>query len=400
MAARVLLAQLAFEVGQSSSPSNRREGGAQSVCEPESPSDILSHAADSESEQVEVHQQPRWNNMVQLAFIAANLVSDDVSTVTAGLFPEGEDVVRGGHLCRDETRFGVDVEAVRASSASTSIPFLLCSNPTGHGSLALSARVLGMFPEISSEPSSGLLELCAARSTIPGQGPLMFPLLRLSLFLLVRLHPFSTPAQDNLSRLSSLVLCLLSDHWHVKAGSEFVGSDDMCMVILAHVHAALVRLQAQAMAVSGASRRVMSQASMTVAGETTCDLLELSPALSASVACKVGMALLDLLQLFARRRRGLLRSRLGERFTGELERAINYEPNEVCARTESGGAIHRTGELSEDSRWCWDYILQSLKWMEGSLLFESAKDNIIRASNRAPALLEACMPSLKVIHVM
>ncbi|CAN0580566.1 unnamed protein product, partial [Ectocarpus sp. 12 AP-2014] len=73
----------------------------------------------------------------------------------------------------------------------------------------------------------------------------MFPLLRLSVFLLVHLHPFTRPAQENLQRLASLVQCLLSDGWCSKEGTLSRESDNMCIVVLAHVHAALLRLKTQ-----------------------------------------------------------------------------------------------------------------------------------------------------------
>lgn len=364
VAVRVLLAQLAFEVGQNPEP----------FLQAESSSDSSSDAADPRG-QVEVPQQPRWNNMVHLAFIAANTVSDDVSTVTLGLFPEGKRVRRGEGLAGDDPSFADESEAIRASTASTSIPFLLCSSPAGHASLALSARVLGMFGALSGGSSLALLELCRARSVVSGQGPLVFPLLRLSVFLLVRLHPFTKPAQENLEKLDSLVQCLLSDSRHSIEESYSGDSDNMCIVVLAHVHAALLRLKALTTTAGGISHTLIPNI-----------------AVDATAACEYGRTLLGLLRYITCCRPDLLRNRLGDRLMSSLREATAFEPQDAFGTPDSVKTIDALEQQSSHVRRCWDNLLHSLKWMEGSFLFSSEEDT----SDGVAALLEACMPSLKV----
>lgn len=393
-AARVLLAQLAYEVGRTSSahilPLEKQPFlGGQSR-----PSEFSSTGADKESEPIEVRQQPRWNNMVHLAFIAANAVSDDVSTITAGLFPEGDEMGRGG-VSGGETSFGSDGEAICASAASTSIPFLLCSNPAEHGSVALAARVLGMFKVISGGSSLALLELCTARGIASSQGPLLFPLLRLSLFLLVRLHPLSRPALENIRRLAALVQCLLSDNWHVQVGSDSAASDDMCLVILGHVHAALIRLKAKAMAVAGASHGIVSEVGVDLPEDDVTNAPALPPGsfMDATSASEVGRTLRDLLQHLALLRLDLLSVRLGEQLTRNVQDASTFEPQDLGVSGESGGGL---GQGTIEAGQGWDRLLQSLRWMERSSLFTPAMDTTMHPSHGVHALLEACMPSLKV----
>lgn len=380
IAVRVLLAQLAFEVGQNPEP----------FLHAESSSDSSSDAADPGG-QVEVPQQPRWNNMVHLAFIAANIVSDDVSTVTLGIFPEGKRVRRGEGLTGDDPSFVGDHEAIRASAASASIPFLLCSNPAGHASLALSARVLGMFGVLSGGSSLALLELCRARSVVSGQGPLMFPLLRLSVFLLVRLHPFTKPAQENLERLASLVQCLLSDSWHSKENNYSGDSDNMCIVVLAHIHAALLRLKALATTVGG-----ISEARKAAGGENFTSSFVPPLAVDATAACEYGRTLLGLLRYVTFCRPDLLNSTLGERLMSSLREATAFDPQDAFGIPDSVNAVDVLEQHSDQVRRCWDNLLQSLKWMEDSFLFSSEEDAAMRTSDGVAALLEACMPSLKV----
>lgn len=346
---------------------------------------------------METNSQPLWNNMVQFAFIAANVVSDDVSTVTAGLFPEGDRVTREEDLSRKEASFGVDREAARASAASATVPFLLCSSPAEHGSVALSARVLGMFEVLSGGPPSDLLELCAARSMVSGQGPLLFALLRISLFLLVRLDPFSKPALENVPRLALLVQCLLSDDWQSIASSHSAESEDMCIVILVHIHAALRRLKSRATIVGGTPYRLISEARAAIAGEAVTDPSVLPPAMGTSDAYEMGRTLLSLLRYLTRRRQTALTGKLGEPLTSALQQAITFEPkNEVTRNDNTWSASPSAEREYVEARRCWDRLLQSLEWMEESSLFVSARDDTAGVSDGPPALLEACMPSLKV----
>lgn len=381
----MLLAQLAFEVGQNPEFSPPVLGA-------ESSSDSSSDAGVSEGLRVEMPQQPRWNNMVHLAFIAANVVSEDVSTVTLGLFPGSEDVSRGANKVGDEPSFSGDGEAIQASAASGSIPFLLCSSPAGHSSLALSARVLGMFGVLSGGSSLALAELCTARSGISDQGPLMFPLLRLSIFLLVRLHLFTRPAQENLQRLASLVQCLLSDGWYSKEKDNCRDSDDMCIVVLAHVHAALVRLRTQATRVGSISHKFISGARKAVASEQFVP----PPALDATAAYENGRALLGLLRFLSLCRRDLLSSRLGVRLFGAIQDATTLDPQDAFGTPETVNASDTLEQHSDQVRRCWDHLLISLTWMEGSVLFPHAEDLTTHVRDGVADLLEACMPSLKV----
>lgn len=391
IAVRVILAQLAFEVGQNPEPSLQAE----------TLSDSSSDATDPEGEQVVGRpRQPRWDNMIQLAFIAANIVSDDVSTVTLGLFPEGEGVGRDRGLPGDEPVSAGDREAIRASAASASIPLLLCSNPAGHASLALAARVLGMFGVLSGGASLALAELCAARSVVSGQGPLMFPLLRLSVFLLVRLHPFTKPAQENLERLASLVQCLLSDGWCLKEEIHAKDNDNMCIVVLAHVHAALLRLKELATTVGGTSYRLISEARKSVAGENFASSSVHPLAVDATAACEYGRTLVGLLRYTTLRRRNLLTTTLGERLVGALQKATTFEPQDAFGKPDSVDAADVLEQHADQARRCWDHLLQSLKWMEGSFLFWSAEEIAMRANNGVAAMLEACMPSLKVLDTL
>lgn len=393
-AARVLLAQLAYEVGQTSSAPTLSLEKEQSFPPGQSrPSDFSTAGADKESEHIEVCQQPRWNNMVHLAFIAANVVSDDVSTITAGLFPKGENLGRSGHPSDGEKGFCSDGEAICASAASTSIPFLLCSNSAEHGSVALAARVLGMFKVISGGPSPALLELCTARSITPSQGPLLFPLLRLSLFLLVRLHPLSKPALDNIRRLTALVQCLLSDNWYVQAGSDSAASDDMCLVILGHVHAALIRLKAKATTVVDTSYGIVSEARVDLPEDDTTDAPALPPGSFMDTAYEIGKTLRDLLRHLVLLRLDLLSVRLGSQLTKNLQDAATFEQQDLGVSSESKSAL---GQATNRAGQGWDRLLQSLRWTERSSLFVSTMDTTMHPSHGVHALLEACMPSLKV----
>lgn len=395
-AARILLAQLAYEVTQTSSaPELSLEEKQPFLGGQSRPSGFSTAGVDKESKRVEVRRQPRWNNMVHLAFIAANVVSDDVSTITAGLFPRGDDLGRSGDLSGGEKSFGSDGEAICASAASTSIPFLLCSNSAEHGSVALAARVLGMFKVISGGPSPALLDLCTARSIAPSQGPLLFPLLRLSLFLLVRLHPLSSPALENLRRLSALVQCLLSDNWYVQAGSDSTASDDMCLVVLGHVHAALIRLKAKATTVVGASYGIVSEARRDLPEDDATDAPALPPAsfMDPTSAYKIGRTLRDLLQHLVLLRLDLLNVKLGDELTRNLQDAVTFEQQELDGSGASGSGL---GQAMNSAGQDWDRLLQSLRWMERSSLFVPAIDTNMHPSIGVHALLEACMPSLKV----
>lgn len=398
IAARVLLAQLAFEVKEALASARRKGGGSRSPPDNEPSASSVGGGSETEKAAMETIQQPHWNNVMHLAFIAANVVSDDVSTVTAGLFPRSERVGRDDHASTHGSTARRDNDAIRSAEAVVTAPFLLCSSPADHASLALSARVLSMFSSFSNGSSSALLELCSVRNTIPGQGPLMFPLLRLSLFLLVRLHAFSEPARDNVSRLSSLVRCLLSDDWHTeeKSHSSTMGSDDMCIVILAHIHASLRRLKAQASTVNGTAYHFISEARSAIMRETQPGGATHHPALSTTVARRVGYTLLGLLQYICRRRLDLLNGRLGERLASTLQNDIAVEGHMRNFNGEGASSTYPAEKCGPDSRSCWDHLLQSLEWMEGSSLFRSSEGTGTDARNLIPALLEACMPSLKV----
>lgn len=330
--------------------------------------------------------------MVHLAFIAANVVSDDVSTVTLGLFRGSEDAGRSFNVPGGETSFSGDSEAIQASAASGSIPFLLCSSPAGHSSLALSARILGMFGVLSGGSSFALLELCTARSGISAQGPLMFPLLRLSIFLLVRLHPFTRPAQENLQRLASLVQCLLSDGWRLKEKDHCGDSDDMCIVVLAHVHAALVRLKTQATRVGGTWHKLISEARKAVGSKNFVP----PPALDATTAYEYGRALLGLLRFLSLCRRELLCSKLGVELSTAIREATTLDPQDAFGTPETVNAADSLEQHSDQVRRCWNHLLTSLTWMEGSFLFPYADDPTTHSCDGVADLLDACMPSLKV----
>lgn len=375
VAARVLLAQVAFQLGQNMSSSDTKQ--RQPVSQPASSTDTAGSLSD---EQAHTTAQPRWNNIVHLAFVAANLVSDDVSTVTAGLFPESEEMGRSG----ENGDIGSEVEARRASAAAASIPVLLCSSPAAHGSLALSARVLGMFGVVLRGSRAGVHKLCSSRSQIPDQGPLMFPLLRLSLFLLVRLHPFTPSARENISRLESLVLCLVSSDWD-ELDKESRGSDDMCVVVLAHVHAALLRLEAQVAGLVDAPHKVISDATSDASEESAPGSPVGLATVCAADASGFSRTLLDLLQCVTRRRLDLLKGRLGERLTSALLDSI-------------GRTSHDQANLPDDAdeRSVYHNSLACLKWMEGSPLVVATTHVTAGGRGGMPALLEACMPSLKV----
>lgn len=387
MAVRVLLAQLAFEVTQRSPhpfPSSNLviTGSSGSVVDGTDQAD--------QADQVGVHeqQQRRWNNIVQLTFVAANLVSNDVSTITVGLFHERADIPSpyGRTVSRlplndesDDTNLPLDDEAIRASAAATSVPYLLCSNSPVHGSVSLAARVLEIFGVTANESPTALLRLYMASSTILDQGPLMFPLLRLSFFLLGNLHLFTEPALANLRRLDSHVAYLLSDAWQEHSGDRTAGSDDMCIVVLAHVHAALLRLKAQATALGNFSSERISEArsSWATGGSLEC-------AGSIAIALKVGEVLLGLLRRLIGRRLHLLTKTLGESLAGALQ-------NAVCR-----SATCHEDEHMRKSRQPWERLLKSLAWMEGSDLLFVSVANAPRPAQGVTALLDACMASLKV----
>ena len=367
------MAQLAFEVGQQPShpyPPNISGDGAA--------------ANDPNGEEIYEQQRRRWDNIIHLAFIAANLVSDDVSTITAGLFHENVENLppRGSNEGDDDddTSLPQDDEAMGASAASTCIPYLLYSNPPEHGSVALAARVLKLFDVTANESPAAHLRLCASSSTVAGQGPLMFPLLRLSLFLLENLHLFSKPALANLCRLDSLVAFLLSDAWQEHSGDQAASSDDMCIVILAHVHAALVRLKGKAIALGDVSHFFEERDAREI-GST---LLKVG---NVTIAREVGQALRGLLRRIVGRRPDLLIRRVGERITNALQDAV-YEHRSF---TRSGDSC------MDDSQRGLGSLLESLTWMEGNeSLFVPVEKDATRSTQGVPALLDACMTSLKV----
>lgn len=394
--ARVLLAQLAFNLGQHPSLRRQRQSRPKLNGRAESPSGSWSDAVHPAGEKLQVQVQPRWDNMVNLAFIAANIVSDDVSTVSGGLFPESADFVREDGLSRAERSLGSEDAAIRACVAATSVPVLLCSGPAEHGRIALSARVLSMFGVLSSGPSSALHELCAARSALSGQGLLVFPLLRLCLFLLARLHPLSRYARENVSRLAALTQCLLSDEWQTNTGSDAEGSDDVCIVILVQVHAALLRLKSRATTVDGISHANISEARTAVAGKSGQDSFVLPQTMSAATGYEASSALLGVLRCLVRRRLDLLTVRLGERLTTALVDATNALPRDTGLGGEHGITPQPAVEQSDNSRLCWFRLLQSLRWMETNFLFASTNNIAVNASDGGAALLDACMPSLKV----
>lgn len=387
MAARVLLAQLAFEVTQRSPrpfPSSNLviTGSSGSVVD-----DI--DQADQATGVHEQHQhQRRWNNIVQLAFVAANLVSDDVSTITVGLFPDQADIPLpyGRTVPRlpldyesDGANLVLDDEAMQTSAASTSVPYLLCSNSPVHGSVALAARVLEIFGVTVNESPTDLLRLYLASSSIPDQGPLMFPLLRLSFFLLGNLHLFTEPALANLRRLESHVAYLLSDAWQEHSGDRTAGSDDMCIVVLAHVHAALLRLKAQATALACvSSERIYEERSSCATGTS------LECGASITIALKVGEVLLGLLRRLIGRRLHLLTRTLGESLSSALQNAVRRS------------ATCHEDEHMRKSQEPWERLVKSLAWMEGSDTLFVSVANTPRPAKGVTALLDACMASLKV----
>lgn len=382
VAARVLLAQLAFKLGQRSSPSETLKRRSDTTMEPS-------------NEQADVGLQAFWNNMVHLAFVAANLVSDDVSTVTAGLFQDGEDLVRreGEDTLGHEGIRESESQARRASAAAATVPVLLCSSPAEHGSLALSARVLSMFEVLSWGPPAAVLKLCASWSRIPDQGPLLFPLLRMSLFLLVRLHPCSAIAQENLSRLDALVHCLVSKEWKENAGKDFARSGDMCMVVLAHVHAALSRLKAQAAALVDVHHAAVSGAVDSSVEETAPGFSVLPSTVRTDNACFFSRNLLLLLQCVTQKQPGLLRKSLGGRLTGALVDAV-AAGLKSCTWSESASQSDNADEHGRHQ----GNLVRCVAWMARSALFSSTTDTAAVGTHGMSALLEACMPSLKVIR--
>lgn len=399
MAARVLLAQLAFEVTQRSPrpfpcpfPSYNHVitgSGLNGSCVDGIDGIDQADQARGVHEQQQQQQQRRWNNIVQLGFVAANLVSDDVSTITVGLFHDRADIMSSyGRTVSslplndesDDTNLTIDYEAMHTSAASTSVPYLLCSNSPVHGSVALATRVLEIFGVTVKESPTDLLRLYMASSTIPDQGPLMFPLLRLSFFLLGNLHLFTEPALVNLHRLDSHVAYLLSDAWQEYSGDRTTGSDDMCIVVLAHVHAALLRLKAQATAlgISVSSERISEARSSCATGAS------LECAGSITIALKVGEVLLGLLQRLIGRRLHLLTRTLGESLSSDLQNAVRRS------------ATCHEDEHMRKSQQPWERLVKSLSWMEGSDALFVSVANTPRPAQGVTALLDACMASLKV----
>lgn len=385
VAARVLLAQLAFKLGQRPSPFKILQRRSEAALE----------AGD---EQAGLGMEAGWSNMVHLAFVAANLVSDDVSTVTAGLFSEGEELVRSEETRRNKGLSDSESEMTCASAAAATIPVLLCSSPADHGSLALAARVLSMFKVLSRDSPAAVLTLGLSRSRIPDQGPLLFPLLRMSLFLLVRLHPCSGPAQENLLRLDALVHCLLSKEWKNTTSEEFARSEDVCIVVLVHVHAALSRLKNQALTLADEHDRTIPDPPDSDTEEAAPGFSVNQPTMRTKNALNFCRGLVGLLQNVTQERHGLLRNRLGRRLAGALVDAVGMglESFRKCASVSSSDGRDDRGPDHGNLAQC----LECLAWMDGCSLFPSMSATAVSGMHRTSALLEACMPSLKVTAVL
>lgn len=381
VAARVLLAQLAFKLGQRTSPSEILQRRSEAALE-------------ADDEQAGLGMQAGWSNMVHLAFVAANLVSDDVSTVTAGLFLEGDELVRSENTRRYKGSSENESKMTCSSAAAATIPVLLCSSPAEHGSLALSARVLSMFKVLSRDSPAAVLTLGLSRSQIPDQGPLLFPLLRMSLFLLVRLHPCSGTAQENLLRLNALIHCLLSKEWKNTTSEEFARSEDMCIVVLAHVHAALSRLKGQAVALADVHDRAILDSPDSETEEAAPGFSVNQPTMRTRNALNFCRGLVGLLQNVTQKRHGLLRSRLGRRLAGALvdSVAMGLKCCSKCASASSSDGKDDRGPDHGNLAQC----LECLAWMDECSLFPSMNATAVSGMHRTSAVLEACMPSLKV----
>lgn len=348
------------------------------------------------NEQMNDKVQTRWQNMVQLAFIAANLVSEDISTTNTSNSSGNTLIHKGDDLPGNQKSYRSGLEARYASAAASSIPIFLCSSPTGYGSLALSAQVLGMFPSVSQGPLDDVRKLCSSHGAVPDQGILMWPLLRLSIFLLARLHPCTQSAQINASRLEGLVKTLLTHGWETKSSQELFDNDDMCMVVLAHITKALIRLKGQVSAVVNHSPGTQ-QAFATHGSGVVRPKSPFPPAdICAASAHDFEKALFTLLQCLTTRRRELLNEKLGETctstFIGDIcaevrRRSFAYQTESQCAEPV---------EQADGNGSCWDTIARNLDWMDECSLFASADTSCASGSHGLPDLLESYMSSFKV----
>lgn len=403
LVAQVLLGYVAFRLGQHTS-AVETEGEHSTLASParssiEAPA--TSTATARGKSDVGTVVQPLWNNMVQLAFVAANLVSANVSMTMCGLLQGGLVVPGDQSVARDDWIHASALDARRASAAAATFPIFHGSSLDVHASVALAARVLGMFPPLSRGPCVDLYALCTCRSVIPDQGALMWPLLRFSLFLLVRLHPCTKSGQENVWRFESLVKTLLDPAFQAYLDQPLADGDDMCMVIVVHVHAALLRFKAQVSGMlsfpppempgdgSGDGSGNGSVGQGVTSSKSTKPLAEVSEA----SAYHVGNSLFGLLLCFTRRRRDLLRARLGEDITNLLVEGVEAEAESRSPRSpqESGDASRQAGMPVEEPSW--DSIARSLDWMEKIPLFKYTSGEGIGVSS----LFKACVPSLKVL---
>lgn len=402
VAARLLLAQLALRLGRQGIPGLSAAGAKGSMHKSTSksggfPPSRATPSMSNWSEPVDDMVQPLWNNVVQLAFVAANLVSDDISTITGGLFSEDDDLYRDEHLTRDEPIHDPGLEARRLSSAASGSPVLLCSSPDVDASVALSMRVLSLFCVSSEGSAIELDKICTSQSTIPSQGPLMWPLLRLSLFLLVRLHPCTQSARENASFFGALVRTLVSPEWCdwcAERDCEPADSDDMCMVVLAHVHAALLRLHAQMSAMVDLEHRRLPLASDS--GTAGMASVERLAELSESSGQHFENTMFDCLERLTRRQTDLLNRRLGERVTSALGEEVTAEVRRRRLHEETELAWAQPDGEKGHIRVSWDDVARNLAWMGNSFVMMSSSKSSAMGSGERTSLPEACVRSLKV----
>ena len=149
------------------------------------------------------------------------------------------------------------------------------------------------------------------------------------------------------------------------------------------------------MTVVGTSYGIVSEARVHLPedGVTDASALPSGSFMDATSAYEIGKTLRDLIQHIVLLRLDLLNARLGDQLTRNLQDATTSEPQGVGVSGENENGL---GQDTNDAGHGWDRLLQSLRWMERSSLFTPAMDTAMHPSHGVHALLEACMPSLKV----
>ncbi|CAM9106363.1 unnamed protein product [Choristocarpus tenellus] len=355
--------------------------------------------------------QPVWNNVVHLAFIAAHLVTEDVSTALFGLFSGSDDVNCQFAPGRKE----LNENASEYMFCVDDIPAPMCACTTEESQISLAGQVLRIFGALSSVNTELGFGILTTPSKLPDQGMLIFALLRLCLFLLVKLHPCSSAAKENVSHLKMLVFSLVSTGT-LENGSNANAVDskskhvqekqNWCFVVLVHVQSLVCRLLVLVQKRAGT---ILVKDGVSTDDECSCEALhrqhlppkvaDVSENIEAKHAHAVGVILHDILCILAEHKLDLLSMRLGQRLTGALvdvtTAAKPTEANMEWGGLQSWKSPFLGRELGDDDT-SWQSVLQSLQWVCESELFFSASLRSTGADvHNLPKFVDVCMSTLK-----